>query len=166
VHATLADAIVGGHERFGRPFTPADRERFWGEWRAVGRLLGVRDRDLPGDWAAFRAYEDALIAERLEHTAAVDDVLAALRRPAAPRVVGRPLGHVLALVTAGMLPPVLRDRFGLGWTRGQDLELRALGRTLRSTTPVLPRAVRVSGPAYLRARRAAIERGDAARVAH
>src|SRR6202162_292850 len=32
VHATLAEAIVGGHERFGRPFTDQQRQGFWAEW--------------------------------------------------------------------------------------------------------------------------------------
>ena len=57
------------------------------------------------------------------------------------------------LVTIGTLPPVLRERFGLGWSRAQQLELDTLGRTLRAMTPVL-RVAGVVGPAYLRLRRA------------
>jgi uncharacterized protein (DUF2236 family) len=68
----------------------------------------------------------------------------------------RPAAHVLSLVTVGLLPPVLRDRFGLPWSRRQDLELRALGIAARSTTPILPRPLRDSGPLYLRLRREAI----------
>src|SRR5436305_9673841 len=56
VHATLADAIVLAHERFGRPFTAEQREQLWAEWRSVGRLLGVREGDLPAGWQAFRDY--------------------------------------------------------------------------------------------------------------
>src|SRR5437588_5248033 len=40
VHATLAQAIVSAHERFARPLSPAERARFWREWRAMGRMLG------------------------------------------------------------------------------------------------------------------------------
>ena len=62
VHATLAATIVGSHERFGRPLTPDQRARFWDEWRGLGRLLGIREGDLPETWAAFRAYVDEMCA--------------------------------------------------------------------------------------------------------
>jgi uncharacterized protein (DUF2236 family) len=172
VHATLAEAIVEGHERFGRPFTDEQREGFWAEWRSLGRLLGVRERDLPADWSAFRAYFQKMVEERLCHTAAVDDVLEALARPAPPEVVGLygpawaiarlPLGHVLGLTTVGMLAPALRRRFGVCWSRQKDLELRALGATLRAATPLAPPSVRNTGPDYLRWRREALARGDVA----
>src|SRR5436190_1885256 len=41
VHATLAEAIVAAHERFGCALSAAERERYWREWRALGRLLGL-----------------------------------------------------------------------------------------------------------------------------
>jgi uncharacterized protein (DUF2236 family) len=172
VHATLADAIVRGHARLGRPLDTAQREAFWAQWRAVGRLVGVRERDLPDGWAAFEDYVAGTVATRLERTPAVDDVVAALRAPAPPPLpapariawplAGVPGAHALRLVTAGMLQPPLRERLGLTWSRGQEMELRALARMLRAATPVMPRAARVTGPSYLRARRAAIARGDAA----
>jgi uncharacterized protein (DUF2236 family) len=52
-----------------------------------------------------------------------------------------------------MLPPVLRERFGLRWGRVQQLELELLARTLRATTPVLPGRARTFGPTYLWLRR-------------
>lgn len=163
VHATLADAIVRGHARVGKPLAASERERFWVEWRGVGRLLGVRARELPADWSEFEAYVDHMTRDRLEHTPAVDDVLATLAAPGPPPVplplragwpvAGIPLSRALVLATTGLLPPVLRERFGLGWSRHQELELDVLARALRSMTPVLGIA-RVVGPAYLRLRRA------------
>jgi uncharacterized protein (DUF2236 family) len=176
VHATLADAIVTGHARFGRPLDVEQRERFWREWRDLGRLLGIREADLPADWTGFRAYVDGMVAGRLEHTTAVDEVLDALAHPAAPplpavarpawQLAAAPLAHLMGLVTVGMLPPVLRERFGVRSTTAQQLQLRLLGQVMRATTPVLPGAVRVSGPGYLQLRREAIARGDTARVDH
>ena len=55
VHATLAEGIFAAHERFGRPFTEGQRQELWSEWRSLGRLLGIRDGDLPPDWRGFRA---------------------------------------------------------------------------------------------------------------
>lgn len=162
VHATLADAVVRGHARIGRPLEPGERERFWAEWRAAGRLVGVRARDLPADWRGLEAYFDEMVGHRLERTAAVDDVLDTLRAPGPPPLplllragwplAGMPLAHAHMLVTSGMLPPPLRERFGLGWSRAQDLELQLLARALRAATPALPAAARILGPAYLRLR--------------
>ena len=167
VHATLADAIVRGHAQIGSPLEPWERERFWDEWRSAGGLVGVRAGDLPGDWRGFEAYVDRMVRDRLERNAAVDDVLDTLRAPGPPPVpvvlragwplASMPLTRALMLVTVGMLPPVLRERFGLGWGRARQLELSALARALRAMTPVLPGAARIFGPAYLRLRRAAIE---------
>jgi uncharacterized protein (DUF2236 family) len=168
VHATLGEAFVTGHKRFGRPMRRWEVEQFWGEWRELGHYLGVRDRDLPPTWAGFQRYFDAMVADRLQDNQTVHDVLGALSRPAAPPVsvldsrawpvASRPAGHILSLVTVGLLPPTLRARFGLSWSRHQELELRALAAAARSTTPILPATLRDSGPLYLRWRREAIAR--------
>lgn len=160
VHATLADAIVAAHARFGRPFTDAQREQLWSEWRALGRLLGIRERDLPVGWQSFREYVGEMVEGELEHTPAVDEVLAALARPAPPALSAlyRPLwplarmqlGHFLRVATVGLLGPSLRQRFGLGWTSADELELRAIGSTLRAATPLMPASLRNTGPGYLR----------------
>jgi uncharacterized protein (DUF2236 family) len=176
VHATLAEAIVAAHERFGRPLTDEQRRQFWSEWRSLGRLLGVREADLPRDWLGFRDYLEEMVDGTLQHTPAVDDVLEALARPTPPPLallrepgwapIRAPLGHVLGLTTVGMLTPALRRRFGVSWTRANDLELRALGAVLRSATPLMPSWLRNTGSGYLRWRREAIARGDVASAAH
>ena len=172
VHATLATSIVLAHERFGRPFSDEQREELWAQWRALGRLLGIRDGDLPEGWSAFQAYVGGTIAQTLEHTAAVDEVLQALARPAPPELargyrVAWPLAraqlsHVIGLTTLGLLPPLLRERFDVRWTRAQQLELRFVSRALRAATPLMPPALRNTGPGYLRARREALARGEVA----
>ena len=173
VHATLAEGIVRAHERFGRPLSHEQREALWSEWRTLGRLLGIRERDLPRTWPGFRDYFAEMVDARLVHTAAVDEVLEAMARPAPPAIaavlrpgwaaVRRPLGHGLLLATAGLLPPLLRRRFGVRWSRRSELELRAVGATLRAMTPVMPSWLLNTGPGYMRWREEAIARGDVAR---
>ena len=172
VHATLAEAIVRAHERFGRPFDVEQRQEFWAEWRTLGRLLGVRATDLPADWTSFGDYFDEMVDTRCRHTAAVDEVLEVLARPTAPSkrglggpgwaVLRTPLAHASVLATVGLLPPVLRRRFGLRWSRANHLELQALGAALRAITPVMPSWLRNTGPGYLRWRAEAIARGEVA----
>jgi uncharacterized protein (DUF2236 family) len=167
VHATLADAIVLAHELFGRPFSQTQREELWAQWRSLAPLLGIREPDLPVGWTAFREYFNAMVDRELEHTPAVEEVLALLARPTPPQLSAllRPawpvarfqLGHFLKLATVGLLPPQLRERFGLSWTTAHALELRALSRGLRAATPLMPPSLRNTGPGYLRWRRREIE---------
>jgi uncharacterized protein (DUF2236 family) len=172
VHATLADSIVRSHLRFVGPIGHRDREVFWAEWRRVGRLLGVRDRDLPERWSDFPDYFDRMIRERLELTDAVTDVLEALAAPPPPEIPGMsarlwsalrvPAARGAGLGTVGLMPSALRRKLGLAWSAGQRIELRAAGAASRASGPLLPPAVKNFGPTYLRWRADAISRGEVA----
>ncbi|GAC1488361.1 MAG: oxygenase MpaB family protein [Solirubrobacteraceae bacterium] len=170
-HCTLAAGIVHGHRRFGRPLDPEQTEALWAEWRRLGRVIGVRERDLPASWAAFEDYFALMVSQRLVNNPTVHEVLAALRAPTPPplpgvggrgwRLASVPPAKLLELATVGLMPPLLRERLGLEWTAAQERRLRALGRASRAATPLLPDAVRVYGPRYLRWRRSAGRRAAA-----
>jgi uncharacterized protein (DUF2236 family) len=172
VHATLAQSIVAGSERFARRMSPEEVERFYAEWLGVGRLIGVPVGELPETWSGFRAYFDRMIDERLEGNETVHTVLRTLAKPIAPplpmltdpvwRVARLPIARLGALATVGLLPPRLRERLGLRWSAAQALELRALAALSRAATPLMPASLRCFGPSYLRWRREAIDRGDVA----
>ncbi len=172
VHATLAHSIVRGHQLLGSPIPAAELESFYAGWRRSGRLIGVRERDLPESWAEFGEYFDRMAADRLERTAAVEEVLEVLERPTRPelpffperawRLARIPAASQTALITAGLLSPSLRQRFGIPWTPAHQRRLRLLGGVSRAATPLLPRTLRNIGPSYLRWRRGAIARGEAA----
>ncbi len=169
VHATLLDAYVTGHAHFGRPMHPDQIERFYREYVGLGRLIGVRAGDLPPDWRGFREYFDHVVEHELEHTVSVDRVLRAIREvalpdvPAVPDFVWKtlrvPARRALYVCGVGLLPPLLRERLRVSWTRRDATELRLIGTASRGLTPVLPRALKVTGPANLRWRRRAIARG-------
>ncbi len=167
VHATLIEAYVSGHAQFGTPLTFDERERFLREYRGLGRLLGVRERDFPDDWASFRGYVDRTIDEVLTRTTSVDRVLAAIEDAPMPaampdalwRALRLPASRALALGGLGLMPPRLRERLGIPFTRRDRLAFDALGRVSRGLTPVMPRGLQVMGPAQLRIRRRAIAAG-------
>jgi uncharacterized protein (DUF2236 family) len=174
VHATLVDGIVTGHARFGRPLSPTQVERLYREWLALGRVIGVRDGDLPDDWRGFRDYFDRMVAERLEDNDVIHGVLDTLMQPARPpvpllgegawRMARFPMARLFRLATVVLLPPLLRERCGLEWSRARERELRALGATSRAATPLLPKRLRNVGPAYLRWRREALARGESVAI--
>ena len=168
VHATLVDALVLAHARFGRPLRADQTDRLYREWVGLGRLIGLAAGALPPRWSDFRVYFDEMVHARLEHHPTVDRVLEALRRPRRPTAAlpgplwsaaAFPAAHVVTLAAVGLLPPVLRERFGLSWSGRQECELAALGAASRSLTPLMPRRLRIIGPDYLRLRHRQIGRG-------
>jgi uncharacterized protein (DUF2236 family) len=168
VHATLIEASFAAGERVVGPTTAAERDRLYAEYMPLGRLVGVRPGDLPEKRSDFHDYVDTMIAERLVRHETVDVLLSLLGSPAPP---GLPVidqlwpllrvgpSRALKTATLGLLPPILRERFGVRWGDVQQTELRALGRASRALTPVLPARLRCVGPEYLRMRREAIAGG-------
>ncbi len=70
-----------------------------------------------------------------------------------------PAKRALWLGGVGLLTPELRQRFGARWGVADEQAFRALGAVARGLGPVMPERLRVMGPAQLRMRRRAIERG-------
>jgi uncharacterized protein (DUF2236 family) len=167
VHATLIETYVGGHAHFGSPMRRAELESFYGEYRRLGRLIGVRERDLPDTWGGFREYFEAMEQE-LVRTDAVGQVMRALRDVPPPpvpvpdlvwRAIRMPASAALRIGSVGLMNPVLRERLGIRWTRFDEARFRTIGAATRSLGPVMPRSLKVVGPAQLKWRRAAIARG-------
>ena len=172
VHATLAASIYQTGRRFGNTMTPSEREVFWQEWRKLGRLVGVRDRDLPETWQEFEIYFDRTVRDTLQDHPTVHEVFDLLDAPSAPPVPGLPEGvwnvirkpasAQVKLISIGMMPPLLRDRFGMEWTSGHELRFRALAAASRASGPLLIPQLREFGPVYVKARMKQLRRGDVA----
>jgi uncharacterized protein (DUF2236 family) len=161
VHATLADSMVRGHQLFCSRELPSEEiERFWSEWRRLGRLVGVGEEDLPESWPELLAYVEEMVERELGDTEAAQDVIAALGDPAAPplpwmrdsawRLVRWPWTRAGAMATIGMLTPVLRGRLGVRWSPTKQLRFRALARASRAAGPLLPPQAKRFGESYLR----------------
>jgi uncharacterized protein (DUF2236 family) len=166
VHATLAHSILRSHELFGVRPTAWEQERFYADWRRIGRLIGVRERDLPAGLAEFNRYFDRMVDEVLVDNETVHGVLETLVAPAKPdvpmlsdaawRVLRLPAARAGRLITSGMLGPKLRARFGLPWTGADHAQFTVLSAASRASGPVLPRRMKAFGPTYLALRKDAI----------
>ncbi len=175
VHATLLETYVAGTQQFGVGLDPGQLEAFYREYRGLGRLIGVRERDLPANWDGFRRYFDNTVRDELVHTEAVDQVLRAARRLPAPqmslrvsqmrlptplwRAIRIPAGRAAWIGGVGLMDPSLRHRFGIRWSRVDEAQFRTMGAAFRALTPVMPERWRVTGPAQLRWRRREIAEG-------
>ena len=164
MHATLVDSLIEMIARFHRPLAVKEREQLYAEMGRVGRLYGLRARDLPPDWAGFQTYRDDMIANRIVVGDTLREVVeSVLHLPAPPmlplsepvwRAASWPGAQLSGLITLGTLPPALRDRLGLSWTPRQDRALRLAQAAISRTFPRLPGRLRLMPPAYRAVRRA------------
>jgi uncharacterized protein (DUF2236 family) len=168
VHATLIETYVAGHAWFGRPMSSTEIRRFYEEYRGLGRLIGVREGDLPESWEAFRDYFERMISTELVRTESVGRVLTSISQAPPPplpipdlvwRALRLPAAQVLRLGGIGMMSSSLRKRLDIPWSAADEAQFRTLARISRSLTPVLPMSLQVTGPAQLRWRRRAIAKG-------
>jgi uncharacterized protein (DUF2236 family) len=168
VHATLLATYVHAHAHFGTPMSAEDTRRFYAEYRGLGRLIGVRERDLPDTWPQFQIYFRRTARTTLTRTASLQRVLHTIDHVDAPPTpisgvlwpaIRLPARRVVRLGGIGLLEPAVRRRLGLGWSRLDEAEFRALGIISRGLGPVMPAGLRVTGPAHLRWRNAEIQSG-------
>ncbi|WP_210638107.1 oxygenase MpaB family protein [Streptomyces sp. GESEQ-13] len=165
VHATGFPVFLRAAEYLFRPFDEAGERRLHAEARRLGRILGIRERDMPGSVEEFWTYFDTVVREELERTAVVEELLDPCRLVPPPDGAGavlrllwpvlRPvLLRLQVFVTKGLLPPVARERLDVPWTARDERRLRLLGRVVRTVVPRLPERFRYLPVAYA-ARRAA-----------
>ncbi len=152
VHATLVDTALQVYRLCVQPLSAHDERRYYDESKVVGRLLGVPNALLPPTLAAFREYVDGVVNGKLLAVGpASRDIAASILSPPVATAL-KPVFGVANAFTVGLLPPVLRARYGWRWDAGREAAFRLLVATIRRLLSHLPGAVR-----YLpHARRAAL----------
>lgn len=150
VHATLLDTAVQVFEIAHGPLPAVDRDAYVRELVRFAWLFGVPDEAIPTDWPAFQSAMRAL----------TDSDTIAVGRPARetaqylltppPSLVFGPAVRAYRSITAGLLPPRLREAFGLSWTRADQLAFTASKKTIRASWPLLPLRLRCV-PEYIEA---------------
>jgi uncharacterized protein (DUF2236 family) len=145
VHATLVEASLTVYQRFVRALSPEDQERFYQEMALVARLFGTPASVIPRSLADFRDYFAAQVAsETITVTAPAMEVAAVILDPPLPAPM-RVLIPAHRLATAGLLPPRLRQEYGLRWSPLHQLALPLAAHSLRlTTTPALIAASRLT----------------------
>jgi uncharacterized protein (DUF2236 family) len=129
VWATLVDSALVVTDRFVGPLAPEARESYYADQCTVARVLGIPSELLPADHAGFRAYLDEMVAgDALAVTDTAREIAAAVLAP--PQRL--PATGVARLVTAGLLPPRLREAFGLAWDDARERRLADLCASARA----------------------------------
>jgi uncharacterized protein (DUF2236 family) len=149
VHATLIESTLTVSDAWLEPLDRDRRAQFYAETRPIGRAFGVPEAMLPADLDAFEAYW----AEMLDPAGPVQvgplarELAGVILRPPLPGALSR-----LAVPTAfydwtlwpsvGLLPPSIREAYGLPWDTRHRLVSEWLVAGWRAWRPVLPAGFR------------------------
>ncbi|MCX5415460.1 oxygenase MpaB family protein [Streptomyces sp. NBC_00059] len=157
VHATGFPVYQHASRYLVRPLTEAQERALYREWLQVGRVLGIQDRDMPQTVEEFWPYYRRMLADEVEATVVVRELVATGapvpppdRGPLVLRLLLRalwpvllpPLARFRAFITVGLMPPDARAAIGLDWTPQQERRLRRFGAVVRRVVPVLPERLR------------------------
>jgi uncharacterized protein (DUF2236 family) len=143
VHATLVEVSLTVYQRFVRPLSLEDQERYYREMALVARLFGTPGAAIPRSLADFHDYLAAQLAgETITVTPPAREVAAVILEAPLPAPM-RLLVPAHRLATAGLLPSRLRREYGLRWSPLHELALPLAAQSVRlTTTPALIAASR------------------------
>lgn len=142
VAATLLDTSLVAYQQFVGTLMPDEQERYYADGIVLSQLMGIPQTIFPPNLAAFQRYmEEMLRGDTLAVTDTTrrlaDDVLI----PKNVSLIPAGSARLLRLTTAGLLPPQLRQAYGLTWSWQQQYLLALLSRTTRGLRPQMPRWV-------------------------
>jgi uncharacterized protein (DUF2236 family) len=147
VHATLVYSAIRGYRALVGPLTDAEADQYYQDTKEIGVLLGISREMYPGRLEALEAYlygmiDSGEVAVGADAQRMADVVLHPEFR-GVPRMAFAPLG----VITAGLLPPALREGYGLKWGRAQRAAFAACRAGLPLLVAIAPRPVRLLPPA-------------------
>lgn len=110
---TLVDSALVVYQRYVGGLTTGEQEDLWADYRVVGRLFGLRDRDMPRTLDDLHAYGRDMLGGG---TLVVTDwarrrARAIVLEPPVPWAV-RPLLETVNFITVALLPPEIRRQYG------------------------------------------------------
>lgn len=175
VWATVYQAVADSRRHFARPLGAEREAQLYAEFRQSGRMLGLRERDMPPDLRALDAFSRTIVLDRLESTPYSRDLVRFLRGgrsmppppgwflPELTWATGRrAIGRFLSTITLGTLPPEAREILGVRWTPRDARRLDRVTRFVRAAISRLPAAQRYHPRAWAAIQEARRTRADAA----
>ena len=146
VHATLLETTVQIYELVLRPLSGGEKNAYYGETKRFAALFGIPETLLPPDWPAFEGYWRGMLSSpEITVSPAGRRLARSLLHPSGTWT--GPAWEWFRAITARLLPPRLRDEFGLPFgSVEQALAEGSLG-ALRAAWWLLPGSLRWL-PAY------------------
>lgn len=152
VHATLVKVPVDVQRFFGRPLSALELDEYYAQMCDIGRTLGVRQRDLPPDWAAFEQYYADMVAS-FEPNDTITTLLHTIRTVRKPVrwlpdrwwwPLRRRQAQAQLFLLRATLPPEFRSRLGLQWTLADQRRFTRFRRVVRILGALVPPPLRTA----------------------
>jgi uncharacterized protein (DUF2236 family) len=142
VFATLVDTALLLYPMLAQPLTEAEQEQYYQESRRSVALLSLASALRPATLEGFRSYvREMLAGSTLAVTPEAREVARIVMCMPVPAVL-RPFLAVTEQITIGLLPPRLRQMYGLSWDWPRHALLEAWAASTRRLLPFLPALVR------------------------
>jgi uncharacterized protein (DUF2236 family) len=154
VQATLIVTSIEAYQRWVGSLSTAEKERFWQEARRVGVRLGIGLDFSPQDWPGLEAYWAWMLSPDgpIKVTDVARRLAPSIIRPPFPLVPGLAI-DLLTLPGFALLPPRIRDEYGITWNARREALAKALGLAVRGWTTVIPTPLRSMPQAVSASRR-------------
>jgi len=147
VQATLVYAAIRAYRAFVAPLSDEDANRYYEDTKEIGVLLGLSPSMYPPDLAALNGYIEAMIDAGEVRVSAdalrMGRIVQQPHFPGVPRMAFTPL----KTITAGLLPPRLREQYGLAWRRPDRLLFESCQAILPAFLRITPAPIRFLPPA-------------------
>lgn len=138
VHATLVESNLIAYERFVGPLTSAEKDRYCVEATGMELLLGMPRGYLPASVADIQTYLAGMLASgHVVVSEGARQLAKAVLDPPTPPAA-REILFPIRLVTAGLLPPPIREAYALAWGRQHEATFHVLAALVRAALPCLP----------------------------
>jgi uncharacterized protein (DUF2236 family) len=110
---SLVDSALVVYQKYVAALDTADQEALWQDYRIVGRLFGLRQRDMPRTLADLDRYRREMLDGDRLHVSdwARERARAIVLQPPVPWPA-RPLVETANFITIALLPDRLRDAYG------------------------------------------------------
>lgn len=128
VHLTIVESSILAYESIVSPLASDERDAYCRAAASVAMDLGARESDVPLSWPALTGAVSATVSSGALHVG--DDaraIASAVLRGGLSAALW-PAAWINRRVTAGWLPPTLRDAYEFSWG---ERDVRALDRAIR-----------------------------------
>jgi uncharacterized protein (DUF2236 family) len=144
VQATLTDSALVAYQLVNPPLSIADREDYYTEARLFAALFGIPQGALPQSWSDFADYFDAMLrSDSIGVSDGARGIAAQLFSGGATRWRVPPWYRRL---TTRLLPPRLRQEFGLPYGPSEQRSAERALRLFRYLYPRMPAGLRYVAP--------------------
>jgi uncharacterized protein (DUF2236 family) len=146
---TLVDSGIVLYELYVRGMSAEEKRAYWEDWKVVGRLFGLRKKDMPADLEAYGT--EMIASDEIEVSAwARRRAREIVLEPPVP-LAARPLLDTVNQITIALLPKKIARGYGFRPLPGRGIAVRAGAEYVKRVfLPVLPEGLRFTAAATAR----------------